>query len=306
MTHTTLVLVSTMPCEIGAAALYHCLEEQANNVVVMKIPEAKSFDLTLKEIQYKQIPNEIIMIGTYWRDCLTELVASLPETNFHIYCSGEPLTGFEEMKRVSMVSSDGITGPARYLFNLAKGWCKSTTLLKLFEHIHSPVMTMIDDRFYNRNILQNQIFFTGLYNHDSLESSLYEKFIKIFQSEYDYDDIMETGETIVSAQMSMAKERAVNNSRLETLSDGSIAAVTEGPELVNLTHDALHQKYPEAKVTLVMGLKFGPTSEADELSYSIRSFDVSVNAQHLAKKVNGDGSSTTAGGRVKIVLPKPF
>jgi oligoribonuclease NrnB/cAMP/cGMP phosphodiesterase (DHH superfamily) len=42
------------------------------------------------------------------------------------------------------------------------------------------------------------------------------------------------------------------------------------------------------------------------LCYSFRSFDINVDVSSLAKKVNGDGSKTAAGGRVKHEFPIIF
>ena len=58
------------------------------------------------------------------------------------------------------------------------------------------------------------------------------------------------------------------------LKDGTKAVITKASELVNLTHDALHNKYPETSVTLVVGIKFAQgQNQNDEISYSIRSFN---------------------------------
>jgi hypothetical protein len=301
------ILVSTMPCEVGAGALYHCLDEKAL-VFMMKIPEARDFNATIKVLaqEVKDFSSEIVMIGTYWADCLEQLVAHYFESKFRIYCPGKPLDLKFKTDKVTFVSGETGVGPSRFLFELAKETCQSTLLPKLFEKNYSSVMTFIDHRFVNHNIMENQPFYTGLFNFGDMELSLYDKFVNLFRGEYDLSEIINSGKAIVNSQVLMAKERALKNSRLEKLSDGTVAAVTEGPELVNLTHDAIHEKYPEAKVTLVVGIKFGPSREEDELSYSIRSFDMSVNAQSLAKKVGGDGSCNTAGGRIKIELPTPF
>lgn len=309
MTRTT-ILVSTMPCEVGAGALYHCLDEKAD-ILIMKIPDARRFEVCMANLSgvdgKNPHPDLIVMVGTYWMDCLEQLVYHFSETLFHIYCPGKVFDyKLNGRHRVTMTSGENNLGPSRFLFELAKSSCSSETLFKLFEKNFSTVMTFIDDRFANRNIADNQAFYTGLYNFGSMDTSLYDKFVKLFQGEYDLSEVIKSGTFIVNSQILLARERALNNSRTEKLSDGTLAAITEGPELVNLTHEALHQKYPHAQVTLVLGVKFGQTSKEDELSYSIRSFDVSVNAQKLGKKVRGDGGQNTAGGRIHIDLPAPF
>ena len=306
----TVILVSTMPCEIGVGALYHCLDEEAD-VVIMKIADARRFELcvaNLSKPESKDIPpTSIIMIGTYWTECLEQLVSHYANTRFHIYCPGK-LFEYQGKgrNRINMISGEIGLGPSRFLFEFARSKAHSETFFKLFEKNFATVMTFIDDRFVNRNIIENQAFYTGIYNFGSIDTSLYDKFVNLFQGEYDLAEVIKSGQAIVASQILLSRERALNNSRMQTLSDGTLAAITEAPELVNLTHDSLKQKYPEAQVTLVVGIKFGKSAKEDELSYSIRSLDASVNAQALAKKVRGDGSQSTAGGRIHIELPEPF
>lgn len=301
----TIVLCSVLPCEIGAAALYQCLDD-ASIVVEMKIPDAKNFDLSLQSIR-KVLPAKtqcrIIMVGTYWADCLDQLTDTLPKCEFIMYCFGESLKLLKDNLKL-FSGKDGL-GPTKFLFDQAQEQVQAPVLFKLFEKSYGQVMKMIDDRIYNRNIIENQAFYTGLFNYDQLELPLFDKFIKLFQGEYDLGEIIKCGNSILSAQLNMAKERVIHNSKTMKLTDGTLAVVTEAPELVNLTHDVLHQKYPDAKVTLILNMKFNGKGK-DELAYSIRSFDIDINAANLAKKVNGDGNQMAAGGRVQFEFPMPF
>jgi len=290
-----------MPCEVGAAALYKCLDETCA-VVQMKIPDARSFESTLKEInKIASAPKKIIVIGTYWT-CLTQLLEALPSTQFVLYCFGKSVE--DKSPNLTLFSGENGVGPAQFLFNLAKEKSTSQTLIKLFEKNFSQVITLIDDRIYNRNITESQPFYTGLFNYGEMDLPLFDKFVKLFQGDYQLDDVIKSGKTIVSAQMQMAKERVVNNSKTTKLSNGMTAVMTEAPELVNLTHDALHQKHPEAQLTMILSIKFG--TQHDELAYSFRSFDQGLDASDLAKKVNGDGNNSAAGGRLRFDIPLPF
>lgn len=298
---STIVLSSTFPCEIGAAALYHCLDDDSV-VVAMAIPEAAKLELTMKKIQEcNPTPKQIIMIGTYWTACLSDLLNTLKNTVFTVYCFGELL--HHSATNLQQFSGNNGTGPTKFLLDLAKQKCQSEKLVKLFENKFKNVMIYIDDRIYNRNILENQIFYTGIFNYDSFEVPLFDKFIKLFQGDYDLDKILQSGQAIVSAQIGMCRERATNNSKVVVLENGMNAVVTEASDLVNLTHDALHYKYPDVPITIAMYMRFG---KEDSLAYSIRSFDKSTDASILAKKVNGDGNNVAAGGRVPFVFPVPF
>ncbi len=299
---TTVVLCSNLSCEIGASAMYKCLDEKSH-VVSMKIPDAKSFETTSRMISLCEInPVQIVMVGTYWLDCLEQLLEKYKDSYFIIYCFGQ--IPKKVNSKISYFCGGRGVGPAQFIFDLAKKKNLPQTFVKLFEKNYSHIIKLIDDRIYNKNIVETQPFYTGFFNYDSMDLTLFEKFTKLFQGEYDFDDIIKSGRSIVASQVQMANERVVNNSKEVTLHNGVKAVLTEGPELINLTHDALHKKYPSAQVSLVVSLKFG--TKNDELAYSIRSFDDQLNASHLAQKINGDGNQTAAGGRLSFTLPIPF
>jgi hypothetical protein len=297
------VLVSLMPCEIGASALYKCLDE-SSYVMPMKINEARSFDLTTNRImEVSSAPSEIIMLGTYWIEPLPLLMEKYNNTKFTVYCPGEipDITS----NNLTMDSADSGVGMATYMLNMAKKRSGSASLIKLFENKFSHVINLMDDRAYGRNLAETQPFYTGIFNYGSINIDIYDKFVKLFEGDYSIKEIIKAGKMIVSAQMQMAQERVLKNSKVTKLSDGSIAVVTEAPDLMNLTHESLHQKHPEAQITILMNMKFSQ-SGSDELCYSFRSFNINVDVSSLAKKVNGDGSKTAAGGRVKHEFPIIF
>jgi len=302
MANSTIILSSPLTCEIGAAAMYHCLDE-TSAIVIMSIQDAKDFNKTCQIIGEKnRNPKKIIMIGTYWSNCLKELLGEFEDASFILYCFGETMSIYAD--NLLQISGTEGTGPAQFLLNIAKENSKSNKLVKLFENQFGTVIKYIDDRIYNRNIIQNQIFYTGFFNYDDdVDMPWVDKFIKLFQGDYDLNKIMSIGQTIVSAQMGMARERVKTNSKQVTLADGTKAVVTEAPDIVNLSHDALHQKYPEAHVTIVMNMKFGST---DRLAFSIRSFDSSIDASNYAKKIGGDGNQSAAGGQIPHEYVIPF
>ena len=193
---------------------------------------------------------------------------------------------------------------------LAEAEGESATCVRLIRKVFKNAIQMIDDRFNFRNVDRNQAFFTGMFNVEPANDdiSLFDKFYNFFQGSYNEDELTNQGQSILNAQMMVAKERVINNSKQVELKDGTKAVITKASELVNLTHDALHNKYPETSVTLVVSIKFAQgQNQNDELSYSIRSFNPSVvNAQTLAQSIGGDGTKTTAGGRVGIHIVCPF
>ncbi|XWV26443.1 putative orfan [Tupanvirus soda lake] len=299
----TVILSSTFPCEIGAAAVYHCLDKDSC-VVLMSITEAKNFDKTVDAIiKCNPTPQTIIMIGTYWKDELENLLERFCGATFCLYCFGECLN--IEASNLKQFSGASGIGPTKYLIDLVIDKYGNSSLFNLFINSFSVVFKFIDDRIYNKNIVDNQFFYTGLFNYDNEgpTTTLFEKFMNLLEGRYDLTDIIETGRVITSAQMCMARERAKNNAKKITLKNGESAVVSEACDLINLTHDALHLEYPECQVSVLLQMRFG---EQDQLAYSVRSFDQSVDASVFGKAVNGDGNKTAAGGRLNHEFPIPF
>ena len=302
-----LVLVASNPCETAAGALYSALNAKAR-VEVLQISSIKSLDENQVAAMQGE-HNETLMIGTYWINKLPLFVQCFPNVSFVVLCPGSPTTLTSECKyeNVKFVYD---SNPCAFVLQLAEDEGESETCVRLIRKVFKNAIQMIDDRFNFRNVDINQPFFTGIFNVENTADniSLLDKFYNFFQGRYDEEELTKQGRAILNAQMMMAKERVINNSKQVQLKDGTKAVMTEASELVNLTHDALHNKYPESVVTLVVGIKFGTKmSQEDELSYSIRSFNPSVvNAQSLAQAIGGDGTKTTAGGRVGIHITCPF
>lgn len=116
--YSTVILCSDMPCEICAAALYHCLDE--NSVIIsMKVADTRSIDLIkLRITNACSEPKKIILLGTYWTDyCLARLVTDF-KSNIIQYCFGE-ITEYKG-SRIEFVSGKDGLGPTRFLFKQAK------------------------------------------------------------------------------------------------------------------------------------------------------------------------------------------
>ena len=254
---STVVLCSnTPPYEIGAAALYHFLIKDSV-VVQMSTVDSRSFEKTVSSIHKTGItkPCQLIVLGTYWNDCLTQLL-NIFDTNCVLYCfgkfSGEHAVFGERCRVVEGV--DGL-GPAAFMFKMAK-----ENVSSLCENNFTKVISLIDDRVFNQNIVDSQPFYTGMFNYDSDDVTLFDKFGKLFKEEYILEDVIKSGRLIAVSQVKMVRERVLKNSKRVNLSDGTRAAVSEGTELVSLTHDALHEKYPDAQITLILNMKFGSTA----------------------------------------------
>jgi hypothetical protein len=295
MTHI-IFYISTMPCEIGAAALLSCVSS-AIVAIPMTINDAKS-DAGLQIIKkYAQRGNSLIFLGSYWNSIIPQIAST---STVHTHLPGEIPAGFAGT--VVSANASGI-GPAAFVAKYALENFNSTSI-KYFLESHKKVIELLDDRFFNRNIVDNQIFFSGLYNYPS-ENNLgnFERFIDLFEGKVQLEELMKIGKVISDAQQNMARERAVKNSKHITLSDGTKAVVTDAPELINLTHDEMH-KLHGTDVTINISYRFSDKSE-DQISFSIRSYNTAINAEAIAKRINNEsgGSREAAGGRVTAKLP---
>lgn len=68
------------------------------------------------------------------------------------------------------------------------------------------------------------------------------------------EDIIKSERTITASQIQLTRERVIRNSKYVTLEDETKAVVTEASDLVNITHDTLHNKYHDAEISIIMNM----------------------------------------------------
>ena len=304
-TNKTVILSSDFLCEVAFPAIYHCLNESSESAI-MTITNAKIFEKTLDAItKVCTNPSCIIMIGTYWQDCLLKLLNHFHNAQFYIHTFG---ASFDVCSKNLIVCGNEQELMPWFLDLVSKD-CLSKSLFNLFVNTSKNILKYINDRIYNRNIVDNQVFFTGLINFvdpiTQLQTkSMYEKYIDVLEGNYDIAKILDEGKSIVGSQIFMTNERVLKNSKRVDLKNGVKAVVTEGTELVGLTHDSLHEKYPDAQVSIVLRMDLSVIQ--DKLVYSIRAYDNKVCASKLVENMKGGGNDVNAGGKIDFVFPLPF
>lgn len=306
------LLYVPMPCEVGAAAL-HSVLDPFTPIINMAIHEAKSTDATLEHIVEKtttvtrrrRSPQnlEVIMIGTYWKSILPELMQRKPQWQFLIFSPSDcELPAAMDKSRVQIVNAQETKqGPANYLFEVASARCGTPLLCNLFRHNFQQVMDFIDDRCAFEKVDQTQPFFTGFFNTDT-EVELTQRYIKLFSGEYKIQAILDLGNLVLQSQRTLIRERVIRNAKVVELQDGKKAVTVEAPELVNLTHEEVHRRFPDTPVTIVVNMKL----PSNELVFSLRSFDGKSDVASLARKIGGDGKPNCAGGSIPFTCPVPF
>lgn len=170
---------------------------------------------------------------------------------------------------------------------------------------NAKLITILDDRVCNKNMHETQGFATGVYNMDE-SLSIFERFMLILDGTFNVDYIASEGSKILSSQITLCKQRAIKNSKTGTLRNGEKYCVTNGSELIVISHQELKKHHPDVDVTIVTKLLFSDSKE-DLVHHSLRSWNEDVSAKNILKS-RGDGtqsdraggSETSAGGAVPV------
>ena len=310
-----------MPCDAGTAAWLKALYPSAH-AVEMAITGC-DFDFNWKTISNDdRFWDKVIMIGTYWQKHYNKIALNLSmlnkNTEFIVYCFGKkPVFDEETQKEDGFAAVDhyfkffeGLTvGPGEWATQVAFQELRvDGPMSKYFVCQHMKAILLIDDRRFDRNITETQDFNTGLLNITPGNTNLFQLFTDLFSGTITFQDVMRIGRVIADAQKMMARERALKNAKIVTLSDGTKAAMTEGDMLVVLTHFELLQRFPEISTTLVVSLKIH--EKEDFWKYSCRTWGkYPPNALEIVKRVATEqcgGGPTSAGGLGKgLVIPLP-
>lgn len=178
---------------------------------------------------------------------------------------------------------------------------------------NSKLFELLDDR-YNCNtdkIIETEPLFAGLSNYIDTKNkmdSLFDTIQDILFGRVKFDQIMSEGMKIFKAHIALSVDRAEKNSHTVILKDGTKAVITCASDLINLTHEQLHKKYPEINVTITTALQF-QKDNTTALSLSVRTYTTeTVSVKTILNEVNssvgyeamGSDSDNATGGRIKF------
>lgn len=299
-----LFLHTPMPCEVGAVALYSCLDSTAD-IIEMDIKKSTDYEevkkvldksnintltedkaqVNLKDVvtsiclsEYPPTIGEVLnrnernnkelnivaMLGSYWNSNLPSLLKDYQNVKFLIHQPGE--TPVENTDRLTNFSLKDME-LCDFVLRIAgvSGALSRNKTWRKFLSTNKQVIGLINDRYRSKNNSATQPLFTGLYNFTKEDLSLLERFEKLLLDEYLFEDVMKFGNSIVDMQISMTNERAVKNAKKFETTDGKMGVMTDAPELVNLTHEQLVKNYPNVDVTVIVNHKFSnEDKESDE------------------------------------------
>jgi hypothetical protein len=171
-------------------------------------------------------------------------------------------------------------------------------LRNLFIQYIEDMIPLINNKIFSRESLETQIFFCGIYNMTE-GNTLYDKFLSVLMGKTKFAELMTTGKNILTSQIGIAKDRCLKNSRQGTLKNTVTYCVTNAPELMNLTHEQLHEKYPDVSVTILTRFKY-KEGVPDTVGHSLRSWSSDIDVRDIIGEFGGGITSQVAGGTTPI------
>ena len=299
-----------MGCEITTPVLLSLLdnvETFGDSIQNAKLP------LSLKNVisQYENLGN-VVMIGTYWNDGLQSACESFPNVNFFVIANGETKISFPNVRVFNTQETQ--IGPVQTSLNIVDSLGIATKSFKAYLATNSDIIRLSDDRIFNRNIEENQYFYSGLFADPKLSGSLKDRLEQLVNGVSNVTDVLRFGKIAFGVQLGMAKERALQNSMIVQFSqkgETKTAIITNAPELVNLTHEQLLLHNNEALLhnneaidyTITTALRF---INGVKLQYSFRAQQPQSDSQYLAQLMGGDGSKISAGATIPFEIPLNF
>lgn len=189
----TVLLTSTLPCELGAGALWNVLVGGTH--VYMEIFEARDLSKTLSALLHAGVlqskeqaagadlvtmrpdVSDIVFLGTYWSSCISELSKLFPSVEFKVYCFDEKSAQDSQGAAAAAVARGRGTirylpphdkglydGAVDYVFQMLVKQCCSPVLLTHFHKSAGKALQLANLRSMGLQEALTQPFYTGLVN----------------------------------------------------------------------------------------------------------------------------------------------
>jgi len=293
---------SDLGCEVAATSLARYLAPADTiHCVNAPITSLADIDLFIRDVVPKIIPmgefKSLTLFGDFWTKKWFTEWAGHYSSDVHIMMYTWD-GAIHELKNDGWDTTNTFLSMSSFVVSALDRICgiELPPATKFAIKHHSPLLKILNDRSIGQNVEETQPFFTGLANLPG-ENSEEENIYLILTGEYRLENVIKIGLNILKSQRVMARNRAMKNARQGEFKDGTTYVVSEAPELVNLTHEALRKEHPSVDVTICASLKF--TRDQDQVAHSMRSWNPTVDVKKLIGE-RGGGSSTAAGGRVNI------
>jgi hypothetical protein len=259
-----IVLVgSSMPCEISLAALANFMGVDYVTIHMQSMNKVDEIEETIRK-KCDGHDSYLVFVGSYWNE---EMLRRLSPKHAIIRYNYP-----ETPKEGETYATNPHFWLASFIF--AKGLSYENVPFQFkaaFIETNKRFLILLDERFHSKNVTETELLFSGLYVGPLEKNSweiLFDNVSRVFEQKLFLDDVIKAGRSIVETRMSLANERVLNNSSVRTLYDGTKVVLTNAPDLINVTHERLHAKYPDVQVTATMALQL--KNDKVELSLSLR------------------------------------
>jgi len=308
-----------MAIEAGAAAFASTAEKNITCIAFSKeMTKDGSLAGNIAFSEPKGASYVVALLGTYWLDAGDRSLRILLQSPLHVtvsmYCSGNPPAVCQALMKEfdgRLACFDGKAagkGPCAFMLSWLQtcGIAIPTLFEAMLKFPHwKTLLELIDARQLQVDMQTNQTLFSGVYNYDGFDakSKHFARFRELFLNPPTLlEDVTKCGRAVANIQYIMARDRVSANAGMLPLADGkTLVAVCPAPELVVVTHQQLHEEFPEASGTVTMTHRLDRKSRTVSLNYSIRGYGPELDAAALASKVGGGGDKTSAGATIKLL-----
>lgn len=283
-----LLTASNMPDCVATAAFANVV--LGYKIVLVKHTESINDDnfYTLFP-DYEDQSDSLIIIGTFWKDNINFITKRFIKTT--IYAFGDKIDNCD----ASIFIDINKAGAIQWLID-------SYSPNQAFTNDMEELIKMCNARCFGQGDEKVQILFSGIYAK-SKNGNIYDIFVDLFNQKITIEQVCELGRFIFENNKEIVNERVRKSSKLIQHRLGTMS-ITEGTEMINLTHDALRKKY-NSDITVVFRYEF--SSNGDKFCYSIRTYNPTINALEILKnQENAGGSASAAGAQISTVFEVHF
>ncbi len=283
MSHIALLTASNMP-DCAATAAYAKVSFGWDTWLA---PHTSPLDLAVRADTSALVngkPRELYIIGTFWKAQLSEL-ARLYYV-IYVYSFGDDMA--DVPKNCTIFRDTGRVGAIEWLEKYSS---EARLPMRANAHDFHRVCRLSNVRCFGEGDEDCKSFFTGVYDISARPDTdgTYSTFLALFKGELALETVCKAGATLIANHRGIAAERVRKNGTYHK----DWLAATEGPELINLTHEALYAAYPSVCYTIVY--RFAPNLR---IAISVRAYGEDADALQLLREIGDAGGSRKAAGTI--------
>lgn len=269
-----LVTAATMPdCVATAAVASHCL-----GFSWTLGPHTKDIDITPAD---HDTGRTLYVIGTFWKNQLTDW--SKRFAHVKVYSFGDQVPVPDVCPNVQVFVDTSRKGSAAWILDQRHD---------VIDAVNPELLALINVRCFGEGDDRVQTFFTGIYDWAATPGlDLITIFIRVVSGGITVDQVLSRGQVLMTNHRGIAAERVRKGAMVAPR-----VVMVEGPELINLTHAALHKAYPDAIHTVVWRVAWDMFKDDHTLAISVRTWNEAKSALAFLSGIGDAGGSVKAAG----------